>query len=76
MTWMRFSARTLSSITIAADTYTSVLPDLARQAAEDVAALIGPRKARRSGNVRALRPVPGQPSPDGSAEEDEHQEAR
>ncbi|MGI5486373.1 site-specific integrase [Microtetraspora malaysiensis] len=30
----------LSSITIAADTYTSVLPDLARQAAEDAAALI------------------------------------
>jgi site-specific recombinase XerD len=30
----------LSSITIAADTYTSVLPELARQSAEDVAALI------------------------------------
>ncbi len=30
----------LSSITIAADTYTSVLPDLARKAAEDAAALI------------------------------------
>ncbi len=42
----------LSSITIAADTYTSVLPQLARQSAEDVAALIrpaatpaGPRRA-------------------------------
>ena len=32
----------LSSITIAADTYTSVLPPLARQSAEDVAALIRP----------------------------------
>jgi integrase len=32
----------LSSITIAADTYTSVLPDLARQAAEDVAAILKP----------------------------------
>lgn len=30
----------LSSITIASDTYTSVLPDLARQAAEDAAAVI------------------------------------
>ncbi|WP_067141604.1 tyrosine-type recombinase/integrase [Microtetraspora malaysiensis] len=34
----------LSSITIAADTYTSVLPDLARQAAEDAAALIPLRR--------------------------------
>lgn len=66
----------LSSITIAADTYTSVLPDLARQAAEDVAALIGPRNPRRTGNVRALRPVPGQPSPDGSTDEDKQQGAR
>jgi integrase len=32
----------LSSITIAADTYTSVLPQLARRSAEDVAALIRP----------------------------------
>jgi integrase len=32
----------LSSITIAADTYTSVLPQLARKSAEDVAALIRP----------------------------------
>jgi hypothetical protein len=32
----------LSSITVAADTYTSVLPQLARQSAEDVAALIRP----------------------------------
>ena len=30
----------LSSITIAADTYTSVLPQLARMSAEDVAALM------------------------------------
>ena len=32
----------LSSITIAADTYTSVLPQLARKSAKDVAALIRP----------------------------------
>jgi hypothetical protein len=32
----------LSSITIAADTYTSVPPQLARKSAEDVAALIRP----------------------------------
>src|ERR1039457_3400422 len=38
----------LSSITIAADTYTSVLPQLARQAAEDVAALIRPAAASRT----------------------------
>jgi len=50
----------LSSITIAADTYTSVLPQLARQSAEDVAALIrpaatpaGPRRATaRTGSRR------------------------
>ena len=30
----------LSSISIAADTYTSVLPELARRSAEDVAALL------------------------------------
>jgi hypothetical protein len=38
----------LSSITIAADTYTSVLPQLARQSAEDVAALIRPAAASRT----------------------------
>lgn len=41
----------LSSITIASDTYTSVLPDLARQSAEDAAAVIlkadNARKTRR-----------------------------
>jgi hypothetical protein len=50
----------LSSITIAADTYTSVLPQLARQSAEDVAALIRPavapartrRVTARTGNRR------------------------
>jgi integrase len=41
----------LSSITIAADTYTSVLPELARRSAEDVAALIRP--------VGQARAVPG-----------------
>jgi site-specific recombinase XerC len=53
----------LSSITIAADTYTSVLPDLARQAAEDVAALISPRKPRRRGTttIRAIRPITDPP---------------
>jgi integrase len=50
----------LSSITIAADTYTSVLPQLARQSAEDVAALIRPAPAppgRRSqaGPARGTR---------------------
>jgi integrase len=54
----------LSSITIAADTYTSVLPDLARRAAEDVATLLTPTTGRRravgNGNARprAIRAVP------------------
>ena len=43
----------LSSITIAADTYTSVLPQLARQSAEDVAALIRP--ADRTSQARLRR---------------------
>ena len=43
----------LSSITIAADTYTSVLPQLARQSAEDVAALIRP-----AGTPRTAPPSP------------------
>jgi hypothetical protein len=54
----------LSSITIAADTYTSVLPQLARQSAEDVAALIrragtprtSPRPASPAAGPRATRP--------------------
>jgi hypothetical protein len=37
----------LSSITIAADTYTSVLPQLARKSAEDVAALVRPAPPKR-----------------------------
>jgi integrase len=45
----------LSSITIAADTYTSVLPQLARKSAEDVAALIRPAAAPR----RRPRPAAG-----------------
>ena len=54
----------LSSITIAADTYTSVLPQLARQSAEDVAALIRPaghapapsaRQRRAKGTARTPR---------------------
>ena len=40
----------LSSITIAADTYTSVLPQLARQSAEDVAALIRHATSQRRGS--------------------------
>lgn len=47
----------LSSITIAADTYTSVLPDLAHKAAEDVAALLTPPKPRTSSSRRGLRVV-------------------
>jgi hypothetical protein len=54
----------LSSITIAADTYTSVLPQLARRSAEDVAALIRPaaqaaavpgRRRRGAGTARTPR---------------------
>lgn len=47
----------LSSITIAADTYTSVLPDLARKAAEDVAALLKPAEGRTGAQGRRLRLV-------------------
>jgi site-specific recombinase XerD len=50
----------LSSITIAADTYTSVLPDLARQAAEDVAKLINPPRRRTNGETNPLRLVTNQ----------------
>jgi integrase len=45
----------LSSITIAADTYTSVLPQLARQSAEDVAALIRPPATPATPRPAALR---------------------
>ena len=50
----------LSSITIAADTYTSVLPQLARKSAEDVAALIRPATPApaRPGRRRAAGPAP------------------
>jgi integrase len=60
----------LSSITIAADTYTSVLPQLARQSAEDVAALIRPaaipararRAPARTGSRRtAVKASPASP---------------
>jgi integrase len=65
----------LSSITIAADTYTSVLPQLARRSAEDVAALIRPaapapaapgrrRAAGPARKARAARP-PRTPRPAG-----------
>jgi integrase len=49
----------LSSITIAGDTYTSVLPQLARQSAEDVAALVCPSRIpspRRRPGKRQERP--------------------
>jgi len=60
----------LSSITIAADTYTSVLPQLARKSAEDVAALIRPVpvRARRAPTTRTgsrrTTPKASPPSPD------------
>jgi integrase len=61
----------LSSITIAADTYTSVLPQLARQSAEDVAALIRPavtpartRRAPTRAVSRRARAKAGPASPD------------
>jgi len=54
----------LSSITIAADTYTSVLPQLARQSAEDVAALIRPAPPDRvAGPARGARPTTGPKPP-------------
>ncbi|MFV2178807.1 tyrosine-type recombinase/integrase [Actinomadura sp. LOL_016] len=43
----------LSSITIASDTYTSVLPDLARQSAEDAAAVL--LSARRNPDATVSR---------------------
>jgi integrase len=55
----------LSSITIAADTYTSVLPELARQAAEDVAALLNPPKRPNSAKTNPLRLVTEQAEPVG-----------
>jgi integrase len=45
----------LSSITIAADTYTSVLPELARRSAEDVAALIRPAGPPRAATGKRHR---------------------
>jgi site-specific recombinase XerD len=48
----------LSSITIASDTYTSVLPDLARQSAEDAAAVII-NAAKRRRTPDAARPDHG-----------------
>ncbi|WP_261987032.1 tyrosine-type recombinase/integrase [Actinomadura sp. HBU206391] len=58
----------LSSITIASDTYTSVLPDLARESAEDAAAIIVNAGKRRQ-RPRALKPVPpGDGNPRGTTE--------
>ena len=63
----------LSSITIAADTYTSVLPQLARKSAEDVAALIRPApqapatpdRRRAAGTARNPRAKAAPTSPPG-----------
>jgi hypothetical protein len=73
----------LSSITIAADTYTSVLPQLARRSAEDVAALIRPaaqvppppRRPRQAAGP-ARRPAGTPPRPPvllGSERDDQQQ---
>jgi integrase len=51
----------LSSITIAGDTYTSVLPQLARQSAEDVAALIRPPRSRHRDAGPGRQPGPNGP---------------
>jgi integrase len=48
----------LSSITIAADTYTSVLPQLARKSAEDVAALSAPPQSRPRSTGPTAPPSP------------------
>ena len=54
----------LSSITIAADTYTSVLPELARRSAEDVAALIRPagQAPRSSAGDARQQAMPASPA--------------
>src|ERR1700743_3427476 len=56
----------LSSITIAADTYTSVLPQLARQSAENVPALARPSQIppprRRSSQAAATERVHQKPA--------------
>ena len=41
-----------STITLTADTYTSVLPETARTAADNTAALLFPASARRAGPVK------------------------
>ena len=57
----------LSSITIAADTYTSVLPQLARKSAEDVAALIRPAGQAAVAPARRRRAAGTAPKPRGKA---------
>jgi integrase len=74
----------LSSITIAADTYTSVLPQLARKSAEDVAALIRPvgqapaapaRRRRAAGKARRPRGTAApEPARQGSEHHDQQQQ--
>ena len=56
----------LSSITIAADTYTSVLPELARRSAEDVAALIRPARAKPRRRAAGTSRTPRSPGAPGS----------
>ncbi|MBE1530351.1 site-specific integrase [Actinomadura algeriensis] len=48
----------LSSITIASDTYTSVLPDLARQSAEDAAAVLLSARTKSRGKTSREQVVP------------------
>jgi integrase len=50
-----------SSIVLTADTYTSVLPDIARKAAEDTASLIIEAGCLVPGTSRRRRPAPRQP---------------
>lgn len=57
----------LSSITIAADTYTSVLPELAKRSAEDVAALIRPAGQPRPATGKRHRAAGTARKPGGKA---------
>ena len=75
----------LSSITIAADTYTSVLPELARRSAEDVAALIRPagqapgkpgRRRRRANPASPAATAPRTPARPGGERDGQQQASR
>jgi hypothetical protein len=60
----------LSSVTIAADTYTSVLPQLAHRSDEDVAALVRPARSRHRDAGQGKQPGAdvGNPPPPSSKE--------